>query len=418
MKQVLLFNGLAILALSSVSFADTLLVPSEYGTIQAGIDAAVDGDTVSVDPGQYYELIDFNGKQITVSSASGLAINTTINGNATSGTVVTFETGETSASVLDGFTIKNGNAFTGAGIRIINASPVIRNCVIKSNQSTSSGAGIYADTSSFTLEDTKVSANISGAAGGGLYLKFCEGSISGCTIEDNSANNGGALYIKDSTGDLIISDSLFDANSVSGDGGAVFNKGTSAVVQDCSFSNNVANQGGAWFSYSGGDAIVSNSVFSDNSALLTGGAAECRSSNVTFSLCTFDSNIADSDCDGSGGSSVVEVVNSTVTLNTPTICTNLVCDAQGDFSSDQPTIIGDINECVIGIGACCGGNACWEMEEEMCLEGGGLWNGDATLCATVVCEGGSSSCPGDLNGDGSVEVLDIIELITSWGTCP
>jgi hypothetical protein len=58
------------------------------------------------------------------------------------------------------------------------------------------------------------------------------------------------------------------------------------------------------------------------------------------------------------------------------------------------------------------------MEESVCLDGGGLWSGDATLCATVVCNA-VSSCPADVNGDGEVDVLDIIELISAWGgACP
>ncbi|MGY8753057.1 MAG: NosD domain-containing protein [Phycisphaerales bacterium] len=408
---------LVVFTLSSFSNADTLLVPSEYGSIQAGIDAANDGDIVSVESGVYYERIDFKGKQITVSSVSGLPMNTTIDGG-NSGTVVTFELGETSASVIEGFTIKDGKAFTGGGVRVMNASPVIKNCIIKNNQSDNSGAGIFVDTGSVTIENTILRGNIAGDAGGGVYLKFCQGSITGCDFEENFAKNGAGMYVKDSTAELMLVENAFVGNTATNDGGAIFNKATSAIVQDCSFTGNSANKGGAWFSYSGGDAILSYSIFADNNSMLSGGAAEIRGSEVTFTLCTFDSNLADSDCDGSGGSGVVEIVNSTVILNNPTICTNLVCDAQGDFSGEQPTIIGDILECVIGIGACCGGSACWQMEEEVCLNGGGEWAGDTTLCATTACEGGTTSCAADLNGDGAVEVLDIIMLIQSWGACP
>ena len=46
-----------IFSLFSFIFTTTLLVPEEYSTIQAGVDAAVDGDTVLVNQGTYYENI-------------------------------------------------------------------------------------------------------------------------------------------------------------------------------------------------------------------------------------------------------------------------------------------------------------------------------------------------------------------------
>src|SRR5258708_28288076 len=62
----LLLAGLSSPALA----ANTIHVPADQPTIQAGINVAKNGDTVLVSPGTYYENINFLGKRITVKSAS------------------------------------------------------------------------------------------------------------------------------------------------------------------------------------------------------------------------------------------------------------------------------------------------------------------------------------------------------------
>lgn len=55
--------------------AATLNVPAQYPTIQAGVNAAFDGDTVLVASGTYSgdgnRDVDFGGKSLTVASQSG-----------------------------------------------------------------------------------------------------------------------------------------------------------------------------------------------------------------------------------------------------------------------------------------------------------------------------------------------------------
>ena len=64
MKKLILFGS----GLISILFATTINVPSDYTTIQAGINASVDGDTVLVAPGEiYYENLKIT-RSITLAS--------------------------------------------------------------------------------------------------------------------------------------------------------------------------------------------------------------------------------------------------------------------------------------------------------------------------------------------------------------
>ena len=149
MKRFILFFYLLPLCLFGQT---TLLVPSQYSTIQSAINASSNDDTVLVSPGTYYENINFNGKNIVlaseylISSDTSYITSTIIDGNQ-NGTVVTFSNNESSLAVLTGFTLTNGAPnVDGGGIYIDYASPSISHLIIEGNAS--SGMYIVGDCTS------------------------------------------------------------------------------------------------------------------------------------------------------------------------------------------------------------------------------------------------------------------------------
>ena len=67
MKRIFVLLLLVVLTSGSV-WGATINVPDDHATIQAAIDAAVDGDTIFVAPGTYVENIDFKQKSLILSS--------------------------------------------------------------------------------------------------------------------------------------------------------------------------------------------------------------------------------------------------------------------------------------------------------------------------------------------------------------
>ena len=277
-----------IFALVLTAQATTIHVPTGQPTIQDGINAAVNGDTVLVAPGTYVENIDFVGKAITVESSDGADV-TTIDGNQT-GSVVTFSQGETLLSILDGFKIMNGSGNAGysnrgGGIYCSGASPLIRNNIISYNEVLDDGGGIYCSGSPHILNNV-ISSNYArgehsgyNCGGGGVY---CSGNalIEGNTISGNSANKIGSSIDGYGGGiETYFSSPTIKNNTVSGNsifygyGGGLCCKGGAPIITGNLISNNYVSQ--AWYGgglyLDGSSPIMTNNTIANNHADSGGG---------------------------------------------------------------------------------------------------------------------------------------------------
>jgi hypothetical protein len=180
----------------------TLHVPADYPTIQAAINAAsvLTSDTVLVSPGVYNESVNFNGKAALLISASGPAV-TVINPPA-GWDAITFSSGETSNSVVSGFTITNGSN----GILVSSSAPTII-----SNILVNCGTGIIDYYGSPIVENNSISS----CPGSGISLQFAGAAI----IKSNVIQNNGGGIGMNSGGSSLIANNLIQYNNGDAIGG-------------------------------------------------------------------------------------------------------------------------------------------------------------------------------------------------------
>jgi hypothetical protein len=195
--------------------------PADYSTIQAGINASVDGDTVLVAHGTNYENVNFSGRNIILTSQFIFDrepghIDSTIIDGSISGPVIQIHTNEDSTAAIIGFTIQHGWFWNGGGIYCDNANPKISFNIITDNISNdweiqSGGGGIYLRNSNSYINNNIVSNNRSigtyGAYGGGAYIEISNPVLVNNLFIYNQARNGGGLMC-DGASPLVIRNSI------------------------------------------------------------------------------------------------------------------------------------------------------------------------------------------------------------------
>jgi predicted outer membrane repeat protein len=171
-------------------------------------------------------------------------------------------------SLLDGFTVKLGNAsgvmttFMGGGLHFNNVSGRLQNMTFESNYAVI-GGGIILQNSTITLNNV-VFKNNCATSGAGIYCSASSANLNNTSFSKNSAaNDGGAMYIYGAS-NITMNNSILWGNQASGDGNEIYIQAGTVDLNHSCYSNNsgdIDNSG----TFNPSNCIVSNPLFVNSS---------------------------------------------------------------------------------------------------------------------------------------------------------
>jgi len=128
-----------------------------------------------------------------------------------------------SFTIVDGFTVENGNGNynvvnavyrRGAGIRVINSTAKIQNCIVRNNHAISAGAGIYNQCSFVEVVNTLVVGNSCDHEAGGFHQLKTNSTVTpsstltNCTFVNNDGADYNAISRESDAGSITIKNSI------------------------------------------------------------------------------------------------------------------------------------------------------------------------------------------------------------------
>ena len=454
--------------------AATIHVPADYATIQEAIFAAGDGDIIVVADGAYTgplnKNLDFGGLALTVRSENGPG--TCVIDCEGDGRGFQFRFGEGPDSVVEGFTITGGSisqSGSGGGAIYLQAasSPTIHNCVMHANAVTWAGGAILCrDDSNPVITHCTISTNSANSYGGGIHCIDSSPVISDCTIIENSANYGAGIACVDPS-DPLITNCTITANAASYAGGGLYcDDSSNPTLANCIVRGNTASQGGGFYCDWNCSPILVDCLITGNEAANNGGAIYNTRAHITAANCTFSGNSAGSDggaayCYSSSDMSITDcILWGDAAANGPELALYDSSDAAVSYSDveggwawvyiapNSTLIWGDGNLITDPLFLDPDGPdddpGTWEdndyhlASDSPCIDAGDphfvphcgerdidgeprVWDGnrDRVKRVDMGCDEANVPCvPGDLDGDGDVDLHDLAQLLGHYGTAP
>jgi len=259
----------------STSFNDVVVIVGD-GTYQLSLSLLCEWGVV---------LKSANGKASTILED---------NGAASGGGQLLYING---ASIVDGFTIKNGKVILLSFSSLLNCDVIgspdrgitseystISNCVVKSNSSDLDGAGIQSIGG--IIVDCIIEDNVTTGVGGGISTYGNPmNTIQNCIIRNNTATgNGGGIHIGVARDYMTVKNCILYSNtSTTSSGGGVY-LDTYGNIVNCTIVDNTSVSGGGLSCTNGGrviNNIIYNNTASSNPNWNNNGTGMVYSNNVT-----------------------------------------------------------------------------------------------------------------------------------------
>jgi hypothetical protein len=181
---------------------------------------------------------------------------------------VVLSVNDAATTVLDGFTVSEGNANTASSI-IVEAQTIVQN----------RGGGMYNSSSSPRITNTTFTGN-SASQGGGMYNFSSSPSITNTTLTGNTGTEGSGMYNRSSS--PTITNTTFTGNAAISNGGAMYNYESNPTITNATFTGNAANSnGGALYNFLFSNPTVSNSILWGNGTEITNSSS---TPTVTYSI--------------------------------------------------------------------------------------------------------------------------------------
>jgi len=213
---------------------DTLWVPDDYATIQAGIDACPRGGTVMVRPGTYPENVSFHGSPLSLIGLEG-ADSTLIDAPDSTQAAIWFDADDEFVSRIEGFTLTGGrwgiqchaqqqqayrlwitnNVVQGnsGGLELNQTSARIRNTTVWHNLD--SGGVVMQNADSVEIRNCIIAWNRSETIGGGIFMDNSVGNLINSTVYHNTTEEFGGAIACIVAGSLRVENSILWANQAS-----------------------------------------------------------------------------------------------------------------------------------------------------------------------------------------------------------